>query len=122
MPDQAFAFTSAAGLLDRARTRPLDATTDALTYLVFGDVRPERVTLWIEDWAKARSSPCESGLKQPPDGKAAQAELGGQFPRGVPPYNPATRGGLDFGLPATRPMLDRLAALQADAISAPLPP
>lgn len=129
MPDQAFAFTSTAGLLDRARTRPLDATTDALTYLVFGDVRPERVTLWIEDWAKARPSPCESGLKQPPDGKEAQAELDAfcaelrrQFPRGVPPYNPATRGGLDFGLPATRPMLDRLATLQADAISAPLPP
>ncbi len=129
MPDQAFAFTNAAGLADRARTRPLEAMTDALTFLVFGDVRPERVELWLDDWARARPSPCESGLKQPPDGKEAKAELDAfcaelrrQFPRGVPPWNPATRGGFDFGLPATRPALERLVALQSDAISAPLPP
>ena len=129
MPDQAFAFTSAAGLLDRAHTRPLDAMTDALTYFVFGDVRPERVTLWLEDWARAKRGPCESGVKQPPEGAEAQAQLDAfctelrrQFPRGVPPYNPAMRGGLDFGLPATRPMLERLVALQADSISTPLPP
>jgi hypothetical protein len=129
MPDQAFVFTSAADLADRARTRPLEATSDALTFLVFGDVRPERVGLWLEDWARARPSPCESGLKQPPDGAEAQAQLDAfcaelrrQFPRGVPPWNPAAHGGFDFGLPATRPALERMIALQSSAISAPLPP
>jgi hypothetical protein len=68
-------------------------------------------------------------VKQPPDGKEAQVELDAfcselrrQFPRGVPPWNPATRGGFDFGLPATRPMLERLIALQSGTIAAPLPP
>jgi hypothetical protein len=129
MPDQAFAFTNAAGISDLARTRPLEAMKDAFTFLVFGDVRPDRLGLWLEDWARARPSPCESGLKQPPDGEEARAELDSfcaalrrQFPRGVPPWNPATRGGFDFGLPATRPMLERLIALQSAAISAPLPP
>jgi hypothetical protein len=129
MRDQAFAFTNAAGLSDRARTRPLEAMTDGLTFAVFGDVRPERVGLWLEDWARARPSPCESGVKQPPDGAEAQAmldafcsELRRQLPRGVPPWNPATRGGFDFGLPATRPLLERLVALQSESISAPLPP
>jgi hypothetical protein len=129
MPDQAFTFTSAAGLAERAHESPLEAMTEALTFFVFGDVRPERIALWVEDWARARPPPCESGLKQPPDGEGAQAELdsfcselGRQFPRGVPPWNRATRGGFDFGLPATRPMLERLVALQSASISAPLPP
>ncbi|MFT3776063.1 MAG: SGNH/GDSL hydrolase family protein [Minicystis sp.] len=129
MSDQAFAFTSAAALSERARTRPREAVMDALTFLVFGDVRPERVGLWVEDWARGQPSPCESGVKQPPDGAEAQAELDAfcaelrrQFPRGVSPWNPAARGGLDFGLPATRPMLEHLVALQSAAISAPLPP
>jgi hypothetical protein len=129
MPDQAFAFTNVAGLGERARTRPLEALTDGLTFLVFGDVRPERVGLWIEDWVRGRPSPCESGVKQPPEGEEAQhhlsafcAELTRQFPIDVPPWNPGTRGAFDFGLPATRPMLERLVALQAETISAPLPP
>lgn len=129
MPDQAFAFTNAVGLAERARARPREAMSDALTFLVFGDVRPERVELWLDDWARGRPSPCESGLKQPPDGAEAQgqldsfcSELRRQFPRGVPAWSPAARGGFDFGLPATRPMLERLVALQSDSISAPLPP
>lgn len=129
MPDQAFAFTNATGLAELARARPREALADALTFLVFGDVRPERVSLWLEDWARGRPSPCESGLKQPPDGAEAQgqldafcAELRRQFPRGVSPWNPATRGGFDFGLPATHPALERLIALQSASISAPLPP
>src|SRR5262249_11722516 len=112
-----------------ARTRPREAMTDALTFPVFGDMRPERVGLWVEDWARGRPSPCESGLKQPPEGEEARAgltsfcaELRRQFPRGVPPWNLATRGGFDFGLPATRPVIERLVALQSDSISAPLPP
>ena len=129
MPDQAFAFTSAAELSIRAREHPLEAMTDALTLLFFGDVRPERVGLWVEDWAQAKPGPCESGLRQPPVGQEAQAELDAfcvelrrQFPRGVPPWNRAMRGGFDFGLPATRPMLERMVALQAESITAPLPP
>jgi hypothetical protein len=130
VPDQAFAFETPGQLVDRARTEPLDALSDGLTHLFFGDVRPERLGLWLEDWARARPSPCESGLKQPPEGPEAYAELVSfceelhqQFPRGVPPWNPRTRGGLDFGLPATRPMIERLVALQPSSVSAPkLPP
>jgi hypothetical protein len=129
LPDQAFAFTNVAGLEERARSRPLEAMMDGLTFLVFGDVRPERVGLWLEDRVRGRPSPCESGVKQPPEGEEAQhdlsafcAELTRQFPIDVPPWNPATRGAFDFGLPATRPMLERLVALQAAAISTPPPP
>lgn len=129
MPDQAFAFTSAAGLADLARAYPREALTDALTFLVFGNVRPDRISLWLDDWARGRPSPCESGVKQPPEGPEAQAQLDAfcselrrQFPRGVSPWNPATRGRIDFGLPATQPMIERLVALQSSSISAPQPP
>lgn len=130
MPDQAFAFSSVADISDRSRNDPLGALGDGLTYLVFGNVRPERVGLWLEDWARGRPGPCESGLKQPPEGAEAYAalvafcsELQQQFPRGVPPWNPRTRGGFDFGLPATRPMLERLVTLQPSSVYAPrLPP
>jgi hypothetical protein len=126
MPDQAFAFASADVLADRASTDPLGALRDGLELVLFGNVRPERVGLWLEDWIAARPSGCNAGLKQPPDGEEARAalssfcsELAKQLPRGVPPWNPTTRGGLDFGLPATRPALERLVALQPSSVSSP---
>lgn len=129
MPDQAFAFTTAAGLRERARAAPREALTDGLTYLVFGDVRPDRVGLWLDDWLRGRPSPCESGMHQPPESAEGRAtldayctELRRQFPGGVPAFDLATRGGLDFGLPATRPELERLAALQESWATAPPPP
>lgn len=128
MPDQSFAFSTTAGLLEQARTDPHGALRDALTLLVFGNVRPERLELWLEDWAHGRPGPCESGLKQPVEGAEAYAalvdycsELQRQFPHGVPPWNPKTRGGFDFGLPATRPMLERLVALEPSSVYAPPP-
>jgi hypothetical protein len=126
MPDQAFTFATADVLKDHARTDPIGALGDGLGLLLFGNVRPERVGLWLEDWIAARPVGCNSGLKQPPDGEEARdalasfcSEFGRQFPWGVPPWNPRTRGGLDFGLPATRPMLERLVALQASSASSP---
>lgn len=96
--------------------------------LLFGNVKPSRVGRWIEDWAAARPIGCDSGMKQPPEGPEAYAalvdycnELARQLPRGVPPWNPKTRGALDFGLPGTRPMLERLIALQPP-LPAPPPP
>jgi hypothetical protein len=127
MPAQAFAFANADVLEDRMRTDPLGALGDGLELALFGNVRPERLGAWTEDWIAARPPGCNSGLKQPPDGKAAYDalvdycnELQTQFPRGVPPWNPRTRGGFDFGLPATRPMLERLVDLQPPP--APPPP
>jgi hypothetical protein len=124
MPDQSFTFASADVLEDRARTDPFGALGDGVELLLFGNTRPERVGLWLEDWTLGRPPGCNSGLKQPPEGAEANAalvsycaELAKQFPRGVPPWNSKTRGGLDFGLPATRPMLERLVALQASAAS-----
>jgi hypothetical protein len=126
MPDQAFAFESAAGLKARAGTNPLGAFGDGFQLLVYGNVRPSRIGLWIEDWMAARPAPCESGLKQPQTGEAAQAaldvfcnELHKQFPRGVPPWNPNTRGGIDFGLPLTRDSLERLIEVQPSSASSP---
>jgi hypothetical protein len=123
MPDQAFAFESTATLARRARTEPLDAIKDGLELAFFGNVRPERVGLWIEDEMAAHPVGCDSGLKQPPDTAEGETqleayciELHRQFPRGVPPWNPETRGALDFGLPDTRPMLSRMIELQ------PIPP
>lgn len=126
MPDQAFAFASADVLAAHAHTDPLGALGDGLELGLFGNVRPERLGAWVEDWMAARPPGCNSGLKQPPDGKEAYDtlvsycnELAKQFPRGVPPWNPRTRGGLDWGLPATRPMLERLVALQPSSVSSP---
>jgi hypothetical protein len=66
-------------------------------------------------------------MKQPPTGDEAQTalvdfcnELRSQFPRGVPAWNPTTRGGFDFGLPSTRPTLARLVELQSTS-SSPAP-
>lgn len=129
MPDQAFAFANADVLKERASADPLGALSDALELLVFGNVHPARVGLWLEDWMANRRPPCESGMKQPPDGPAAQAvfnvfcqELRAQFPRGVPPWNPNTRGGMDFGLPATRTTLERLVDLQTTSAPPAAPP
>jgi hypothetical protein len=120
MPDQAFTFATEELLEARAHADPLGAVDDGLKLLLFGNVRPAQVGRWVEDWAAAHPPPCESGMKQPPDGDEAQAalvdychELGAQFPRGVPAWNPSTRGGFDFGLPSTRPMLERLVELHA---------
>ncbi len=122
IPDQALVFTTHAALAERAGTDPLGAFGDGLQLLVYGDVRPERVGAWLLDRAMGRPPPCESGMKQPPDGVEALAaltsfcdELHAEFPGGVPPWNPSTRGGFDFGLPATRPMLARLIELQKAA-------
>jgi hypothetical protein len=128
MPDQAFTFATEELLEGRAHSDPLGALDDGLQLLLFGNVRPAQVGRWVEDWAAARPPPCESGLRQPPAGDEARAalvdfcnELGVRFPSGVPAWNPATRGGFDFGLPATRPMLERLVELQATISSrAPL--
>ncbi len=129
MPDQSFAFSSADVIAEQARTDPMGALRDGLELLLFGNVRPERVGLGIEDRIAARPLGCDSGLKQPPDGAEAEAalvdycnELLRQFPRGVPPWNPKTRGGLDFGLPATRPMLARLVELEPSSVYAPALP
>ncbi|WP_169927818.1 hypothetical protein [Labilithrix luteola] len=129
MPDQAFTFASPEVLVDRAHVDPLGALGDGLGLLFFGNVRPSRVGLWIEEAIEARLPACNSGLKQPPEGKEATAalasfcdELRARFPRGVPPWNPATRGGLDFGLPGTRASLERMIALQPSDVSSPPPP
>lgn len=129
MPDQAFTFESAADLRARASTDPLGVMRDGLGLAVFGNIRPERSGLWLQDWAAGHPLDCNSGLKQPTEGPEAYAalvdycdELRRQFPRGVPPWNPATRGGFDFGLPATRPMLERLIEHQPASITAPAPP
>jgi hypothetical protein len=122
MPDQDFTFATEEFLEARAHTDPLGALDDGLQLLLFGNVRPAQVGQWVEDWARAKSPPCESGMKQPPDGPEAQAalvdfcrELRAQFPRGVPAWDPRTRGGFDFGLPSTHPMLERLVELQETA-------
>ena len=72
------------------------------------------------------SSPCESGMMQPPSDKATEAvlvafcrELRVQFPRGLPAWNPGTRGAYDFGLPATRPLVAQIIELQAGSPSPP---
>jgi hypothetical protein len=117
MPDQDYTFATEESLARRAHADPLGTLDDALELFLFGNVRPPQVGRWIEDWAEAAPPPCESGMKQPPDGEDARAalvdfchELRVQFPRGVPAL---TRGGFDFGLPATRPMLSRLIELHA---------
>lgn len=122
MPDQDFTFATEEFLEGRAHADPLGALDDGLELLLFGNVRPAQVGRWVEDWAAARSPPCESGMKQPPDGKEAVDALADfcrtlrvQFPGGVPAWNPTKRGGFDFGLPSTRPMLERLVELQATA-------
>jgi hypothetical protein len=126
VPDQAFAFAGVDALKEEARTDPFGALDDGFQWLLFGNVRPARVGLWLEDWLANRPAPCESGLKQPPEGEAAQAalelfcqQLDRQFPRGVPPWNPKTRGAIDFGLPETRTALERLIELQPPTLSAP---
>jgi hypothetical protein len=128
VPDQAFAFTSADSLRAQALTDPLGALRDGVDYLLYGNVRPSQVALWIDDWAANRSPPCESGFKQPPEGEAAKRTLGEfceelrrLYPRGVPPWNPQTRGGFDFGLPTTRPMLERLLEEQPAPPPSPAP-
>lgn len=127
MPDQAFAFGGTSLLEKGPRADPLAPLSDELQLFIFGNVRPDRVGLWLEDWIEDGPSPCESGLKQPPEGAEALAALGTfctelrrQFPRGVPPWNPATRGAIDFGLPTTRPTLTRLIELQPVPIDPPL--
>ena len=129
MPDQAFAFASGDVLSERAKNDPLGALGDGLELAAFGNVRPSRLGMWLEDWAAARPVGCNSGLKQPPDNAEAYAalvdycsELHAAFPHGVPPWNPRSRGGLDFGLPATRPMLERYIAAQPPAPAWPTPP
>lgn len=124
IPDQAFAFSSADVLYDRARDDLRGALGDGFELALFGNVRPAQVGRWIEDSISAVPPPCESGMTQPPVGEAAQTTLGafcrelhGRFPRGLPAWNPETRGAYDFGLPATRPMLARLVELQASAPS-----
>jgi hypothetical protein len=127
MPDQAFAFGGASVATTAAHADLLGTLDDQLQFAVFGNVRTGRVGLWLEDWLEGGRSPCESGLKQPPEGEEAQAalstfctELHEQFPRGVPPWNPGTRGAIDFGLPATRPVLARLIELQPKPVDLPL--
>jgi hypothetical protein len=119
MPDQAFTFATEERLEDRAHTDPLGALDDSLQLVLFGNVRPAQVGRWVKDWAAAGPPPCESGMKQPADSAEGQAalvdfcrELRAQFPHGVPAWNAATRGELDFGLPSTGPMLERLVELQ----------
>ncbi len=126
MPDQALTFATMELVEGRAHSDPLGALDDGLQLLLFGNVRPAQVGRWVEDWAATRPPPCESGMKQPPAGDEARAalvdfcyELHAQFPRGVPAWNPTTRGGFDFGLPSTRPMLQRLIELQATSSPAP---
>jgi hypothetical protein len=126
VPDQAFAFTNADTLRTQARVDAWGALRDGLGYLVYGNVRPSRVALWIDDWITDRPPPCESGFKQPPEGEDAKRaflayceELRREHPRGVPPWNPRTRGGFDFGLPTTRPMLERLVDRNPPAPPAP---
>jgi hypothetical protein len=126
MPDQAFVFSNNETLADQARTDPLGALGDGLELFFFGNTRPDRVGLWVDDWVAARRPPCESGMKQPPDGEEALSalvafcsELDSQFPHGVPPWNRNTRGGFDFGLPATRPMLERLVDLSPGSVFPP---
>jgi hypothetical protein len=130
-PDQAYAFSTADTLAERGRVAPLAALGDGLDYLVFGDVRPERVGSWVADRFAARPVGCNSGLKQPPDSDEGQAalvafcdELLRQFPHGIPPWNISSRGGLDFGLPTTRPMLEDLIAAQTKVLAEapPAPP
>jgi hypothetical protein len=120
MPDQPFTFANWETLAEQMHTDPLGALSDGLFLLFFGNIRLERVRLWLDDWISARPVGCDSGLKQPPDGDDELAvltdycaELHRQFPVGLPPWNPTSRGALDFGLPATRPMLERLVEMQA---------
>ncbi len=127
LPDQAFVFSSTGVLQDRARVDPLGAIGDGLELLLFGNIRPAQVGRWVEDWVSASPPPCESGMLQPPASEAGEAslvafchELRARFPHGVPAWDPNQRGGFDFGLPATRPMLTRLAELQASS-AAPHP-
>jgi hypothetical protein len=131
-PDQAYAFTTADTIADRARSEPLAALGDGLDYLVFGDVRPERVGSWVADrLGAAHSVGCNSGMKQPPDTEEGQTALVGfcnellrQFPLGIPPWNLSTRGGFGFGMPETRPMLEQLVAAQTKVMAetSPGPP
>jgi hypothetical protein len=118
MPDQTFAFAT----LDQV------SWDDVPTLLLFGHVKPERVGRWVEDWWAKKPLGCDSGLKQPPEGREAYDqlvlycdELARQFPRGVPPWNRKTRGALDFGLPETRPMLEKLVALEPASVYTPPP-
>lgn len=120
MPDQPFAFTTLRGLAERAHVDPSAALTDGLSFAIFGDVRPARVGQWLEDAARPKPWRCESGMRQPPVGDEARAamdafcaELRRQRPAGLPAFDRAARGGYTFGLPETRPLLERLASLQA---------
>jgi hypothetical protein len=122
LPQQAFVFSSADVLRDRVRADPLGVVGDGLELLLFGNIRPAQVGRWVEDWTSASSPACESGMQQPPVGEEAAATLGAfcrelraQFPRGVPAWDAKARGGFDFGLPSTRPMLTRLVELQASS-------
>jgi hypothetical protein len=124
LPEQTFVFSSADVLLDHARADPLGALGDGLELLLFGNIRPAQVGRWVDDWVSASLPTCESGMQQPPVGEEATATLGAlchelraQFPHGVPAWDAKARGGFDFGLPATRPMLTRLAELQASSAS-----
>jgi hypothetical protein len=128
MPDQAFTFATADSLLERAHTDPAAAFDDALDLALFGNVRPARLKRWTDDWWAAHPVGCNSGMKQPGDTPEQYAELviyckelNRQFPKGVPPWNTATRGALDFGLPETRPMLEKVIALQNASAPATLP-
>jgi hypothetical protein len=129
MPDQPFAFSRWEDLRDRAHVDPTGALGDGLDLFFFGNVRPERARLWLDDRIAARPVGCFSGLKQPVEGAEALGaltsfcdELHTQFPRGIPPWNPSTRGGIDFGMPSTRPMLERLVELQPSSVSSPPAP
>jgi hypothetical protein len=120
MPDQDYTFATEELLAQRAHDDPVAAVDDGLELLLFGNVRPPQVGRWVEDWAAGAPPPCESGMKQPPDSRDGYAalvdycrELRAQFPRGIPAWDMATRGGFDFGLPVTRPMLERLIESQA---------
>jgi hypothetical protein len=124
LPEQTFVFSSADVLQDRARADPLGVLGDGLELLLFGNVRPAQVGRWVEDWVSASPPTCESGMQQPPVGEEATATLGAfchelrdQFPHGVPAWDAKARGGFDFGLPSTRPMLTRLAELRASSAS-----
>jgi hypothetical protein len=128
MPEQTFAFENSEELWSRARVDPRGALTDGLELLAFGNVRPEQTGLWLEEWWDGHPPACNSGLRQPADtheGYLALVdychELGRQFPVGVPPWSIENRGGFDFGLPATRPMLERLVELQPPTAGPPAP-
>jgi hypothetical protein len=112
MPEQVYAFESAEEIATRLPKQPLPALRDGLEFAAFGNIRPEQTGLWVEDWLAGKPAACNAGLAHPPSAEYCR-ELAREFPKGVPPWNVERRGGFDFGLPATRPMLEQMIETQA---------